>query len=262
MSELKPIEQNGQRVLTTGQLAESFGTDSKTISKNFERNEGRYTIGKHYFSLEGESLKEFKASRQIDDNLKFAPVIYLWTEKGAWLQAKSLNTDEAWEAYEALVDDYYTVKQQSIDTSLLSPEMQMFKYMFDGVAKMQIEATETKHKLEAVETTVTAIQETLLRRDEDWRKSTNSLLNGAAYRMSIKHPDLRSESYRVLEERGHCDLNKRLRNLKDRLSEGGATKTKVENMTRMDVIEADPRLKEIYTMIVKEISIGSLKIAK
>ena len=29
------------------------------------------------------------------------------TEKGAWLHAKSLNTDQAWEAYESLVDDYY-----------------------------------------------------------------------------------------------------------------------------------------------------------
>lgn len=111
MNKLIPIEHNSQRVLTTAQLAESFATDSKIISKNFERNESRYAVSKHFFVLQGDDLREFKASRQIDDNLKFAPVIYLWTEKGAWMHAKSLNTDEAWDAYEALVDEYYRVKQ-------------------------------------------------------------------------------------------------------------------------------------------------------
>ncbi|MEK3658208.1 ORF6N domain-containing protein [Paenibacillus sp. FSL F4-0236] len=111
MNNPTPIEHNGQRVLTTAQLAESFDTETKIISKNFERNESRYVEGKHFFALKGEELKTFKASRQNDDNLKFAPVIYIWTEKGAWLHAKSLNTDQAWEAYEALVDDYYRVKQ-------------------------------------------------------------------------------------------------------------------------------------------------------
>ncbi|MCY9681644.1 ORF6N domain-containing protein, partial [Paenibacillus larvae] len=65
----------------------------------------------------GQELKDFKATRQIDDNLKFAPILYLWTEKGAWMHAKSLNTDRAWEAYEMLVDEYYRIK----DVPTLSP---------------------------------------------------------------------------------------------------------------------------------------------
>lgn len=172
------------------------------------------------------------------------------------------NNEKGSQARKYFIEVEKRYRSQNVDLTLLSPEMQMFKHMFDGVARIQIEAAQTQRKLEAVETTVTVIQETLLQRDEDWRKSTNSMMNGAAYRMGAKYNDLRSESYRILEERGHCDLNKRLRNLKDRLMESGATKTKVESTTRMDVIEADARLKEIYTSIVKEISIGSLKIAK
>jgi phage antirepressor YoqD-like protein len=107
MNQLNVIEQNGARVLTTLQLAESYGTDSKHINDNFQHNAKRYKLGKHYFSLEGQELKNFKASTEISGNLKFAPILYLWTEKGAWLHAKSLNTDEAWEAYEKLVDEYY-----------------------------------------------------------------------------------------------------------------------------------------------------------
>lgn len=83
---LQPIVQNGQRVLTTLQLAESFETDPKIINRNFQRNADRYVQGKHFFALTGDDLKEFKGSRQFDDSLKFVSVLYLWTEKGAWLR--------------------------------------------------------------------------------------------------------------------------------------------------------------------------------
>lgn len=112
MKNLQVIELNGQRVLTTSQLAKSYGTARQVISNNYARNRGRYTVGKHFILLEGQSLKEFKASHQFDDNLKYAHTLYLWTEKGALLHAKSLNTDRAWEVYDWLVDFYFRVKEQ------------------------------------------------------------------------------------------------------------------------------------------------------
>jgi phage antirepressor YoqD-like protein len=106
MNTPKIIEQNGAKVLTTTQLAEAYGTDSERITKNFNRNKERYKENKHFICLEGDSLKEFRAKGQIDLSLNINR-LYLWTEKGAWLHAKSLNTDQAWEAYEMLVDEYY-----------------------------------------------------------------------------------------------------------------------------------------------------------
>ncbi|WP_436375485.1 ORF6N domain-containing protein [Cytobacillus sp. BC1816] len=85
MNQLQPICQRGKRVLTTTQLAEAFGTEAKIINRNFQRNADRYVQGKHYFALSGEELREFKGSRQFDDSLKFTSILYLWTEKGAWL---------------------------------------------------------------------------------------------------------------------------------------------------------------------------------
>lgn len=46
-------------------------------------------------------------------SLKYAKSLYLWTEKGALLHAKSLNTDKAWEVYDYLVDYYFRVKEKS-----------------------------------------------------------------------------------------------------------------------------------------------------
>lgn len=111
MDKLIPVEYQGQRILTTAQLAESYETDSQLIVNNFNRNRDRYKEGKHYFALEGEAKRIFVDQHQIDLGSKNAKTLYLWTEKGAWLHAKSLNTDKAWEAYEMLVDDYYAKKQ-------------------------------------------------------------------------------------------------------------------------------------------------------
>ena len=90
MHNLQVVEIKGQRVLLTRQLAEAYGTERQIISNNYTRNKKRYVNGKHVIILEGEELKEFKASHQIDDNLKFAHTLYLWTEIGALLHAKSL----------------------------------------------------------------------------------------------------------------------------------------------------------------------------
>lgn len=90
------VETKGIRVLTTKQLAEEYGTTSNTIKVNFTRNRNRFIDGKHYISLTGDDLKEFK--KQVTNcNLVDGRTshLYLWTEKGALLHAKSLNTDKA-----------------------------------------------------------------------------------------------------------------------------------------------------------------------
>lgn len=109
MAQLQVIEHETKRVLTTSQLAEAYDTDSKIVARNFQRNRDRYEVGKHYYVLAGDELKGFKSERQNDDSLKYVSVLYLWTEKGALLLAKSLNSERAWEAYQMLIDTYYKI---------------------------------------------------------------------------------------------------------------------------------------------------------
>ena len=106
------VKVKGIKVLTTRQLAVAYDTSKQIISYNFNYNKHRYIEGKHYIALEGEELRAFKASHEIHDNLKYAHVAYLWTEKGALLHAKSLNTDKAWEVYDYLVDFYFRAKEE------------------------------------------------------------------------------------------------------------------------------------------------------
>ena len=89
MNKIINIEQNNERVLTTEQLAQVYGCETKRISENFKRNEERFEEGKHYFKLDGDALRDFKITNpQIADNLKFAPVIMLWTRRGASRHSK------------------------------------------------------------------------------------------------------------------------------------------------------------------------------
>jgi len=109
------IVHDSVRVLTSSQLAKSFKTDSKTINRNFQRNQNQFELGVHYFALTGEDLKAFKGERQNDVNLKYVSVLYLWTEKGAFLHAQFSKSKQAKDAYRALIDSYYTMldKQQN-----------------------------------------------------------------------------------------------------------------------------------------------------
>ena len=111
MDKLQTIEVKGQRVLTTKQIAEAYGTTRKIISYNFQYNREKYIAGKHYIELSGEELKKLKNCLEFQDISKYVHTLYLWTEKGALLHAKSLNTDKAWEVYDYLVDFYFRVNQ-------------------------------------------------------------------------------------------------------------------------------------------------------
>lgn len=93
--DLTEIQHADKKVLTTAQIAEAYEVDSKSLIRNFQRNKEHYQEGTHYFALTGEALKQFKGGRQNDATLKFVSLLYLWTEEGAFLLAKSLSSDKA-----------------------------------------------------------------------------------------------------------------------------------------------------------------------
>ena len=112
MNELAVTEYKEIRVLTTQQIADAYGTDTQIVTNNFNRNKDRYVEGKHYICLTGDEKADFINKNQNDfSSFTRAKAIYLWTEKGAFLHAKSLNTDKAWEVYDHLVDTYFNRKK-------------------------------------------------------------------------------------------------------------------------------------------------------
>ena len=62
------------------------------------------------------ALRDFKIGYpQIADNLKFAPVIMLWTCRGASRHCKMLGTDKAWEVFDQdkkLIEGYVAIVKE------------------------------------------------------------------------------------------------------------------------------------------------------
>lgn len=108
------IEYNNQRLLTTDQLAEFYGTTTARITQNFGYNKGKFVEGKHYYRLEGDELKAFKSQIGNSDLPinKFVSQIILYTKQGASRHSKMLNTERAWDMYDELEENYFNRPQQ------------------------------------------------------------------------------------------------------------------------------------------------------
>lgn len=241
---LNPIENNGKRVLTTAQLAEAYGTDSKVISYNFNRNKSRYTEGKHFYCLTGEELKAFREIHELPKNIN---TLYLWTERGTLLHAKSLNTDKAWEAYDYLLEHYFRTRDNP-DYSGLSPQLQFM-----------IQMEQRQNALEkAVQTTNKRLDdmcETMQVRHDNWRKATHSLVNRIATASHTDPREIYLDIYDEIECRAGVSLSRRFDNLCDRLYERGASDSRISRLNYIDVIADDKKLTEIYIAVVREMAV-------
>lgn len=137
MNNIQIVEYNNIRVLTTQQVAESYQTSTDTVTRNFNRNKDRYTEGKHYIALEGEEKNAFVDRGQIDRGLKNAKTLYLWTQKGCLLHAKSLNTDVAWEVYDKLVDNYFSPVKQLSQVDMMRIQLGMIDNHEDRITNLE-----------------------------------------------------------------------------------------------------------------------------
>ncbi|HCX4818167.1 ORF6N domain-containing protein, partial [Escherichia coli] len=103
--EIPVLEWQGVRVVTTETLARGYGTETIRIRQNHHENKVRFVEGKHFFKVEGESLRELKHRVALNYSVKIARNVRsltLWTERGAARHAKMLETDQAWAFFEKL----------------------------------------------------------------------------------------------------------------------------------------------------------------
>jgi anti-repressor protein len=140
-------------------------------------------------------------------------------------------------------------KQQTIDYSKLSPELQMVQALLVSQAKMETQVKE-------LQTTTQAIKETIITQPDNWREDINKMLNKISQAIGQnKYQNVRHESYVLLEQRAHVDLNRRLIFYRARLLEQGKSRSTCDKANKLDVIEQDPKLREIYAKIIQEYTV-------
>ena len=247
MENLQVIKRENQRVLTTAQIAEQYETTADRISKNVSANKVRYTEGKHYYCLTGDDLREFKDDFLNSELVKpNASSLYLWTEKGALLHAKSLNTDKAWQAYEFLVDNYFEAKKEQPLPAMSQMEM---------IAAIASNAAELEKKQRELERRMDLISETISLDKGEWRRDTHSLVCRIAKATDSTIGEVYSELYILLENRAGVNLEARKYHMRKRMIQEGVPYSIASKKNNIDVIAMDKKLTEIYLAIVKEMAI-------
>lgn len=174
------------------------------------------------------------------------------------------NSEKAEEAREYFTRLEEKVKQQVIDYSKLSPELQMFNQIFQQVAKTELEQKKLAERAGQQEKNMKTIIDTFKGTDSDvgTEKWVNRCISKIAesddfsYSFGNKYAAARNESYRRLSDRAGCRLDQQLRNAISRAEERGCTKAQTNQINKLSVIMQNKRLKEIYVSVIKEMMIA------
>lgn len=253
-SDISVKKYNGQRVVTFKDIDMVHGRPEGTARKRFADNRKHFIEGQDFFIVTPQDLEnaEMSEKRTLENSVTSNRGTALITEQGYLMLVKSFTDDLAWEVQRQLVNGYFRARQLATD---LSPQMQMLYGMLDQMAQTERQAKEAKEIAQKAIDTTENIKEAVKPVLDNWREEVNRKFNRIQRNADKPFNMLRFEMYSELERRAGCDLLTRLRNKKQRMAEGAFTKKQINDYNRMDIIEEDKKLREIFTKIVAEYEI-------
>ncbi|MBU2808104.1 MULTISPECIES: ORF6N domain-containing protein [Acidithiobacillus] len=102
---ITPLEYKGQRVVTFAMIDQLHQRPTGTAGRNFRENRKRFIEGKDYFYLT--DYKSFDEIRRSSVTNQATNNIFLITEMGYLMLAKSFTDDLAWDVQRHLVERYF-----------------------------------------------------------------------------------------------------------------------------------------------------------
>lgn len=246
---------SNQKVVLAKTIAEIHEVETKYINKLINNNQNRFKDGIDVIDLKTGSSKEL-VLRLGFTNAQWgnAKNIYLLSERGYVKLIKIMDSDLAWDIHEQLVDEYFLMREEKEKQKPVSQldaiiaglqatkELQEKMAVVEQVQVQQEKAIQNIRNVVAINTT-------------DWRKDTTIIINKISATLDGDYQFVRNKSYELLEQRAKCKLSVRQTNLKRQMLENGCSKSKVDKVSKLDVIDNDNRLKEIYIAVVKEMAI-------
>lgn len=253
-TDLQIKEFNGQRVVTFKDIDTAHERPEGTASRNFRQNKDRFIENDDYYVVQ---LTSDEIRRQFGSGKNAGRELITLTESGYLMITKSLKDDRAWAVHRSLVNNYFRFKETSVQVNELSPELQMFKQIFDSVAAQQLKQKEQDEKLNRLDNKVESIKEVIALDPNSWKEDSRKIVNAIALSMGgFEHVrDVRAESYRLLDERMASNLSVRLTNMRRRMADNGVCKSKRDKVTKVDVIADDKKLIQGYIGVMKDMAI-------
>ena len=251
----------GKRCMSDKTIAEIHGQPVYEIRKSIGRNLVRFKDEVDCIDLK---IVSDEITNNLLNNLGYSKMqiskaehIYLLSERGYAKLIKIMDTDLAWEIHDKLIDEYFELKENSINRQQLSPQMQLMNMLVESMSKNELEQKRQAEKLEQLDDKVTSIKEVVALNPTQWRKDSANIINKIAKDLGgYEHiKPIRDEIYRLLEQRMGVALNIRLSNKKKTMSLNGVCKSKIDKLNQLDVIADDKKLIEGYIAIVKEMAV-------
>ena len=246
-SDITVKEYNGQRVVTFKDIDMVHDRPEGTARKRFADNRSRFIEGEDYFRV---CASEIRTYNIMDISPKAHQDIALITEQGYLMLVKSFTDDLAWQVQRQLVNGYFRVRQ--IATDELSAETQALMQLVNKIAITELEQKRMQGQIEKIEKSHEAIKEAVKPVYDNWREGMNKKIARVQKSMGKPFGVVRGEMYRELERRAGCNLDTRLKNRQDRMTKEGLPKSKVDAANKIDVIESDKKLREVFEKIVME----------
>lgn len=143
-------------------------------------------------------------------------------------------------------------KQEVINRSQLSPQMQMVMQMAESMARQELEQKKQAEQVQKLESTVTNMKEIFTEPIGDWKADINSKVRNISAKSGIDYQTLYNQMYGELENEAHCVLSRLQSNKIKRMEDAGNTKTAIkEGTTKIAVIFDNVRLRVIFENIVR-----------
>ncbi len=236
-----------EKTLTSLEVAEMVGRRHDQVLRDID------TIIKH-FGDDHKSVGNYFIQDEYKDALNRVKPCYRLTKKGCELYSTRMTGEKGTQFAVAYIERFNKmenhIKQNELDVSQFSPELQALI----GIERRQ---NEQAIRIDKVEKKQNEIGEIITLNTQEWRRKANKIINAIAKKRGgfEAYADVRKESYELLEERAKCRLSIRLTNRKSEMALNGASKSKVDKVNNLDVIDSDARLTEIYLAIIKEMAI-------
>lgn len=255
MKELIKIKtENGKQLVSARELYEFLGL-SKRFSSWFET----YSKNEDYGFIENEDFTSVLSSTVVNNGAERQLQDYAITIDMAKELSMLSKTEKGKQARKYFIQCEKVLKEngQALNTSELSPELQMFNQMFKAIANQEIEQKKIKAEIQDTKDQLQGIRDVVTLTPNAWRKDTASLISKIAMKLGgFEHiKDVRDESYKILNETYRVDIKRRLLNKQKNMALEGCSKSKISKVNYLDVIADDEKLINGYLNIVSKMAI-------
>lgn len=255
MQELIKIKnENGKQLVSARELYEFLGL-SKRFSSWFET----YSKNKDYGFIENEDFTSVLSSTVVNNGAERQLQDYAITIDMAKELSMLSKTEKGKQARKYFIQCEKALKEnvQPLNTSELSPELQMFGNLYKAIANQELEQKKIKAEIEDTKNQLQGIRDVVALTPNAWRKDTSSLISKIAMKLGgFDHiKDVREESYKILNETYKVDINRRLLNKQKNMALEGCSKSKINKLNCLDVIAEDEKLINGYLSIISKMAI-------